>query len=66
MVVGVRPDTFFEGGVDGMPTVPGVLPGQDLEGGSECDFDVSADGSQVADLGQGSSMGWERVCDACV
>ncbi len=49
MVIGVRPDTYSENGpaLDGMPTVPGVLPGQDIEGGSECDFDVSADGSQV-------------------
>jgi len=41
MVMGVRPDTFHGEGVDGMPEVPGILPGQDIEGGSECDFELS-------------------------
>lgn len=42
------------GDVDGvlslehMPTVPGVLPGQDIEGGSDCEYDLSQDGSNVS------------------
>ncbi|KAL6765264.1 phosphoenolpyruvate carboxylase-domain-containing protein [Haematococcus lacustris] len=53
MVIGVRPDTYRESaaGLDGMPAVPGVLPGQDLEGGSECDFDLEDD-----EEGEGSQM----------
>ncbi len=46
MVVGARPDQFTGAvGVAIMPSVPGVLPGQDLEGGSECEYDLVEEGS---------------------
>ncbi len=47
MVVGVRPESYVDSvnGISGLPQVPGVLPGQDLEGGSECDYDLSERGS---------------------
>jgi hypothetical protein len=37
----VRPNVGYSGQLDGMPNVPNMLPGQEEEGGSECDFDVS-------------------------
>ena len=36
----VRPNVGYTGQLDGMPDVPNLLPGQEEEGGSECDFDV--------------------------
>lgn len=58
MVVGARPDTF-QGGLDGMPNVPGVLPGQDIEGGSECEYDVSQDGSVSTLVGVAGICSWK-------
>jgi len=38
----VRPHVGYNNQVDGMPDVPNLLPGQEDDGGSDCDFDVSA------------------------
>jgi hypothetical protein len=36
----VRPNVGYGHHVDGMPDVPSLLPAQDAEGGSDCDFEV--------------------------
>jgi len=62
MVIGLRPElaSGLSTTWECMPNVPGVLPGQDIEGGSECDFAIEEHEDEGKDI-DGAPSGFPHV-----